>query len=1223
MIRRIIFCFVCSAILQIALPVWALTPQISAGSWGSFAILDANGGIWTTGNSNAGTRSMQPARTQGFSDMKSIAMGLVTFWVIRSDDSLWGTGANNYGELGTGNPGANFTSQPVKVLDAVKHVVESGSSTYAIRTDGSLWAWGRNEQGQLGLGDRTNRSVSTKVPGLSNVLQVAAGWSTHALALTADSKVWAMGNNCCGQLGLLIPGLSPDDPRFYQTTPQMISGIDNVVAIAAANATTFMLRSDGTLWASGNNFGGQLGLGEVASTVGTPRQVTVLNGVVSVATIGGFSMALLRDGTVWGWGANPSGQLGGLGRTNESAPLQLSFLSEVTAIAAGNGTSGGGAGFALRRDGSIVTWGENKDQWLGRASIDWVLPPGAMAGPGGAGVFNAYAAAPATINQQPFLNVKFDVSGDQAPVTVNMTVTSGDNDGTVASVRLVASDGQTASINGASGTATFRFTSLGTYSIDGIAVDNQGGAAASPRMNVIVKSGAGAIDARAQIRAGFNSPIVLNSRGEVRDWGTSNSLGDSLWPQYAPNPPPEFVTHAYDPRIGSVVSIESSPSGKFVVLQSGQVLAWGNNALGALGLGSGTWVFTPALVPVLSGIVQMAGGVAHSLALDAQGRVYATGANDFGQLGFGDQLARTKFTLLQTPANVTQIAAGWWTSYALDSSGKVWAWGRNDAGQIGSGNTTDSPSPQVVVGLPPIATLFSGPGGSFAIDRDGAVWGWGATNLTDAKGVPYPVTKPIRQSGLDGAIKISTYYDSAMLKADGTVWTWGYVDNTAVLGDGTRASRTIPAKVPGLTGIADISMSSTFVLALRSDGTVLSWGENYNGQLGDGTFARRLTPVAVVNETADGFLNLYPGTSFEVPPNIGVPFFVDAVGSLAASNASVSTKTKFNAPDVGKSGAVFVTAAVPPGTLGATQTTTTARSVSRTSARAASSTPAFTLIQLTPSGWQPVVNGQLIAYASGVLGDQLAAQTILNNTDTTNLKGAQFCLGYGASADQMIALGSMRVVATIPDPNAANTSTASCIITGPPVSFSMFVPSGWSLLGNSLNQTLSVASLYGDANAVVTVWKWDTATLGWQFYTPTLDATALQAYAASKGFAVLSEIKPGEGYWVNAKAQPTLGTQSGASFITTSTNLAKGWNLVATGNDITPSVFESNLKASLPGTGVTSLWAWDNPAAKWYFFAPSLAAQSGSALSNYIAGKGYLDFGGKTLGNGTGFWVNR
>ena len=180
-------------------------------------------------------------------------------------------------------------------------------------------------------------------------------------------------------------------------------------------------------------------------------------------------------------------------------------------------------------------------------------------------------------------------------------------------------------------------------------------------------------------------------------------------------------------------------------------------------------------------------------------------------------------------------------------------------------------------------------------------------------------------------------------------------------------------------------------------------------------------------------------------------------------------------------------------------------------------------------------------------------------------------------------------------------------------------------MGNSLNQTISVASLYGDPNVVITVWKWDATQSAWQFYTPLMDVATLQTYASGKGYGVLSVINPGEGYWVNAKAQPMLGTQSGASYILTSTGLAKGWNLVATGNDITPAAFNTNLKASLPGTGVTTLWAWDNPSSQWYFYAPSLETQGSTALADYIANKGYLDFTqrNKTLGNGTGFWVNR
>lgn len=91
----------------------------------------------------------------------------------------------------------------------------------------------------------------------------------------------------------------------------------------------------------------------------------------------------------------------------------------------------------------------------------------------------------------------------------------------------------------------------------------------------------------------------------------------------------------------------------------------------------------------------------------------------------------------------------------------------------------------------------------------------------------------------------------------------------------------------------------------------------------------------------------------------------------------------------------------------------------------------------------------------------------------------------------------------------------------------------------------------------------------------------MQAYAASKGYGVLTAINPGEGYWVNTKTPTALGTQSGNSPILTAVNLTNGWNLATTGNDIAPSAFNANLKASWPGTGVTTLWAWGNASSQW------------------------------------------
>ena len=426
-------------------------------------------------------------------------------------------------------------------------------------------------------------------------------------------------------------------------------------------------------------------------------------------------------------------------------------------------------------------------------------------------------------------------------------------------------------------------------------------------------------------------------------------------------------------------------------------------------------------------------------------------------------------------------------------------------------------------------------------------------------------------------------------------------------------------------GFSSVTAGRVHLIAQKPDGSVWSLGGNGFGQLGDGTLSQRGSPVLVVNNKVDGYLNLTGNLNFEPPPGVGVPFFVAASGGITDTSATVETTTKFSAPDVGKSGAVYVTARAASGSMRALSVSNASPGSTGTYGAwgALTAADAYDLLQLTATGWQPVVNGQLSPYAIGVLGEQIAAQTILNGVDTTNLKGAQFCVGYGTSADEMIAAGRMRVVATIPDPNGMSATAPSCIVAGSitPLAISLSLPPGWNLVGNSLNQSISVASLYGDANTVTSVWKWDTGTQGWQFYSPLMDAAALQTYAANKGYGVLSTIGPGEGYWVNAKTQPASASQSGAAFNLTAANLAAGWNLVATGNDVTPSAFNQTLGA----TPLATLWAWDNSQSAWYFHAPSLEAQGATALSGYIANKGYLDFGAanKKLGNGAGFWVNR
>ena len=177
---------------------------------------------------------------------------------------------------------------------------------------------------------------------------------------------------------------------------------------------------------------------------------------------------------------------------------------------------------------------------------------------------------------------------------------------------------------------------------------------------------------------------------------------------------------------------------------------------------------------------------------------------------------------------------------------------------------------------------------------------------------------------------------------------------------------------------------------------------------------------------------------------------------------------------------------------------------------------------------------------------------------------------------------------------------------------------GWNLLGNSIDAPLDVAATFADSTNVTSVWKWISTMNRWAFYSPN-ESDGGHAYASSKGYEFLSTINAGEGFWVDAKAPSTVLLPVGTAVTDASfQGLSSGWHLISTGDNKTTDAFNTDV-------AVTTLWTWDNAQSKWYFYAPSLQTQGGSALSDYIKTNGYLNFttAGKTLGPGVGFWVNK
>ena len=185
-------------------------------------------------------------------------------------------------------------------------------------------------------------NVSVSIP--VSIIAVAAG-ENHSLMLKPDGTVWACGFNFKGELG--------DGTTTDRHTPVQVSGLSNVVAIAAARLQSLALKSDGTVWAWGDNDFGELGDGTTTDRH-TPVQVSGLSGVTAISAGSKFSLALKSDGTVWTWGNNEDGELGDGTTTNRHTPVQVASLSGVVAIA-----GGGLHSLAAKADGTVYTWGSN------------------------------------------------------------------------------------------------------------------------------------------------------------------------------------------------------------------------------------------------------------------------------------------------------------------------------------------------------------------------------------------------------------------------------------------------------------------------------------------------------------------------------------------------------------------------------------------------------------------------------------------------------------------------------------------------------------------------------------------------------------------------------------------------------------------------------------------------------------------------------------------------
>jgi len=370
-------------------------PHLDGGKTHTIALKE-DGTVWTWGDNETGElgngtfySSDTPVQVVGpngegfLTDIIAIAGGGAHTIALKEDGTVWAWGNNYSGALGNGNNENSNT--PVQVvgpngegfLTNIIAITAGYTYTVALKKDGTVWTWGSNYDGQLGNGtfDSSNTPVQVIGPDgedfLTDIIAIAAG-DSHTLALKDDGTVWAWGDNFLGQLG---NGTSvPSNTPVQVVGPDGIGTLTNIIAIGAGGCHSIALKDDGTVWAWGDNFLGQLGNGTSVPS-NTPVQVVgpdgigTLTNIIAIAAGGSHTLALRNDGTVWAWGRNYDGQLGNENNENSNTPVQVvgpngeGFLTNIIAIAAGGFHS-----IALKDDGTVWAWGNNFNGQLGNGS---------------------------------------------------------------------------------------------------------------------------------------------------------------------------------------------------------------------------------------------------------------------------------------------------------------------------------------------------------------------------------------------------------------------------------------------------------------------------------------------------------------------------------------------------------------------------------------------------------------------------------------------------------------------------------------------------------------------------------------------------------------------------------------------------------------------------------------------------------------------------------------
>ncbi len=465
-------------------------------------------------------------------------------------------------DTATAESETDTTSDNTETTEVKRHLSGGGLHSLAVRYDGTLLAWGGNTYGELGDPDIGKSDHLSELTGL-DVASISASGHCSIMA-KKDGTVWIWGAN-----------------GVYSPKMQQVSKISDAVDVCCGSGSYYVIKSDGTAWSWGINSNGELGNGLVTN-YRQLSQIKVLENVREISNSGATPtcLAVLEDGTVWGWGANVGGQIPGEGH-NVSTPVQISGLEDIISVSAGDDF-----GVALKSDGTVWTWGKNTVGELGDGTTTNCSVPTQVAG----------------------LSNVIDISAGSGHVLALKS------DGRVWSWGL-NSTGQLGDY-----TLTNRYTPVQVKGLEDIVEISAG---KSTYVGSLAMKKDGSIWGWGNNTTAFRTLLAeepfLTRPIPIFDGDPDYTGGTSVL--------------ADMPEISQLFTGENHT---FALCVDGSLWAWGKNDEGQLGVGDVGDQKTPVQITGIGTVETVVAGHNHTFIICEDGTVWTWGKNDQGQLGVGN-----------------------------------------------------------------------------------------------------------------------------------------------------------------------------------------------------------------------------------------------------------------------------------------------------------------------------------------------------------------------------------------------------------------------------------------------------------------------------------------------------------------------------------------------------------------------------------------------------------